>query len=430
MTPVHLWWRLTRRQADLRTTTTLALVAFAFATGCLLTVLGGLHAFLGRPGRETYGMLAAVASAILVIPILTLGAAAARLAVSRRNERLAALRLAGATTGQVSLITLLDALVQSAAGAVLGVALYLVALPGVALLRFQGRSFRWGELWIGWLSLAGVVAGVIVLAVGSALVGLVSVAITPLGVANRVTPRALSLIRLAVAVVVLAAWSAVMKQPSIAVMVGFLVVCVAVINLVGPWILGLVGQFKARRAKDVPRLLAARRLADDPRTAWRSVSGVALATYVAGMLSIIPAFSNDVGGELPHLGADLWTGGLVTLVIAALLAAVSSGVTQTARLLDQSRQYQALHLAGTEVGVLKTTRVREVWLPLVTAVGTAVVMSLVIVAPIGLAYLTRSWLGLATYALAVVGSVALVLASVRVTQPMVDDVAGALVRQE
>ena len=137
-----------------------------------------------------------------------------------------------------------------------------------------------------------------------------------------------------------------------------------------------------------------------------------------------------VESALPHLGAALWTGGLVTLVIAALLAAVSSGVTQTARLLDQSRQYQALHLAGTEVGVLKTTRVREVWLPLVTAVGTAVVMSLVIVAPIGLAYLTRSWLGLATYALAVVGSVALVQASVRVTQPMVDDVAGALVRQE
>ena len=34
----------------------------------------------------------------------------------------------------------------------------------------------------------------------------------------------------------------------------------------------------------VPRLLAARRLADDPRTAWRSVSGVALGILLLAIL--------------------------------------------------------------------------------------------------------------------------------------------------
>jgi len=63
-------------------------IAFAFATGALLTVLGGLSAFAHRPGpdSEVYLIFAQTATVLLVVPVITLGGAAARLSVSRRNR--------------------------------------------------------------------------------------------------------------------------------------------------------------------------------------------------------------------------------------------------------------------------------------------------------------------------------------------------------
>ncbi|RFU38423.1 ABC transporter permease, partial [Actinomadura logoneensis] len=48
-----------------------------------------------------YQILAAVASVLMAVPLLVFGGAAARLTVARRDGRLAALRLVGATPGQV-----------------------------------------------------------------------------------------------------------------------------------------------------------------------------------------------------------------------------------------------------------------------------------------------------------------------------------------
>ncbi len=432
MIAVGLWWRLVRRQEAQRLTTVLAVVAFMTATGALLTVLGGLHAFAGRPDNEIYLLLAQTASIILAVPVLTLGAAAARLAVSRRDERLAALRLAGATTGQVSVMTVVDAGVQALAGAVLGVGLYLAALPGVALLRFQGRTFTWSELWVGGPVLLLGVLGVVVLAVVSAVLGLAKVAISPLGVARRTTPKRLTWLRLVVAVVVLVAWAPIFRASMAAMqLTGLLIVlslCIGVLNLVGPLVLSVIGRLSARRARTVPGLLAARRLVDDPKSAWRSVAGVSLATFVAGLLSVAPGLAgaaqsdgSDPEGVL--LGADLLTGAIVTVVIAALVAAVSSGVTQAARILDHREQYTMLHLIGTEVRVLERARLAETWLPLLASVGIAAGCALVIAAPLGLAYIADSAAGMGLFIGGVVVSVLLVAGAVRLSQPLVGRVA-------
>jgi hypothetical protein len=65
-----------------------------------------------------------------------------RLTLGRRDARLAALRLAGATSGQVGVMALADAAAQAALGAVLGVGGYALAIPGLALVSFQGRPPR------------------------------------------------------------------------------------------------------------------------------------------------------------------------------------------------------------------------------------------------------------------------------------------------
>lgn len=439
MIALRLWWRLLRRQEAQRLTIALTLTAFTVTTGVLLTVLGGLHAFLGRGDTgigSFYVVLAETATVILMVPILTLGGAAARLSIARRDERLAALRLAGMTGGQVGAMAVVDAAAQALAGAVLGVGLYLVALPGIALLHFQGRPFAWAELWVGWPLLLGAVAGVVALAVVSAALSLAKVVISPLGVARRTTPSRLSWLRVVVAVVVLAAWAPLFRTvTTVAAMTGILVVlgiCFAILNLLGPFVLGVVGRIAAGRARTVPMLLAARRLVDDPRSAWRTVAGVTLATFVAGVLSIAPALHDATGSrgdaEGAMLGTDLMTGAILTLVIAAVLAAVSSGVSQASRLLDQRDQYALLHLAGTDLAVLRAARLRETWLPLTASVAIAAATSLIIIAPIGIPLAWSDPGGVAVFLGGIVASVLLVTAAVGVSQPLVATVATARTR--
>src|SRR5699024_2226221 len=127
------------------------------------------------------------------------------------------------------------------------------------------------ELWLGpGLLLAGL-AAVLLLALVSATVSLARVAVTPLGVASRVTPRRLTVLRLVLALVMLVGWPVIMPLLPVAGVVVFGLAVVAVINIVGPWLMMLFGMVLAGLARRAPTLLAARRIVDDPRTAWRSV---------------------------------------------------------------------------------------------------------------------------------------------------------------
>ena len=177
---LSLWWRIRALDARHdRVPGLLSVIAFAVATGALLVSLGGLRAFETRNADdvsgpdalwptigETYVTLAWVAVTCLVIPILTLGGVAARLAIARRDQRLAALRLSGATSAQVTVMTLAEAATQALVGALAGVLVYGAALPPVAQLDFQGRPFEVSELVlpVGQIALVVVaVAGVAVI---------------------------------------------------------------------------------------------------------------------------------------------------------------------------------------------------------------------------------------------------------------------------
>ncbi|WP_448631055.1 hypothetical protein [Cellulomonas soli] len=97
---------------DARVVTGLAVTAFAVSTALTLSVVGGLLGFVHRAQHPTsqylrdvgdaYVLFAWTALVLLVVPLVTLGGAAARLGVSRRDARLATLRLLGATPAKSS----------------------------------------------------------------------------------------------------------------------------------------------------------------------------------------------------------------------------------------------------------------------------------------------------------------------------------------
>lgn len=386
-------WRLLRvrdagRSDPQRLTGVLAVVAFAVTTAVLLLVLGGFGAFqqraeAGGPYSDEgfYVVLAGTASVLLLVPLITLGGAAARLSMARRDERLAALRLAGATTAQVSVMTVLDATVQALAGAFIGTVGVFALIPLVLPVTFQNRPFTYAELVPEWWVFALTITGVALVSMLSAGASLRKVAITPLGVAARHTPNPLHWSRV-VPIVLIAACFAVLVHfglAGIVVLVAVLAGGFAMLNLLGPWVMSLVGRLSARRARSVGTLIAARRIIDDPKGAWRSVGGVALCTFIAGLTAAAAMF-DSVGSDDPIV-ADLSTGGLLTLTIAGLLAAVSTGVMQAGGIIDQRTQYRALHLAGTDLTVMHAARLRQTAIPLLAAVLIATAAALVFMLP-------------------------------------------------
>src|SRR5690625_3360075 len=326
-----------------RLTTVLAVIAFAVTTAVAMVVVGGWHAFSLRAHGATgddavYPTLAAIASMLLLIPLSTLGGAAARLAVARRDERLALLRLSGATSGQVTTLTLLESCSQALLGGLIGMVGYIGLIPVVQLVVFQQRPFTFNELLLPWWAFPLGVVVVVAIALLSAGASLRKVTISPLGVANRINPAPLHWSRVVPLILVVIAFIAAFKIGQVGTMVlaGFFLAGFAFLNLVGPLCLMVIGYIWAARARTAHSLIGARRLIDNPKTAWRSVGGVGLATFVAGVSAIAASFATPEA-EGTYL-ADLGTGGLLTLTIAAIVAAVSTGVMQAGRVIDQRRE--------------------------------------------------------------------------------------------
>lgn len=393
-----LWWRLrTLGRRDDRVPGVLAVVAFAVATGAMLVALGGLHAFEVRNAGdvapadqpwptvgEQYVTLAWVAVTCMVIPILTLGGVAARLAIARRDQRLAAMRLAGATSGQVGVMTLAEAAAQAFVGALAGVGVYALALPVVATLTFQDQPLEVRELVLPVTHIAAVVGVVVLVSVLSGLSSLAKVVITPLGVASRQTPKRLSLLRLAVAAGAALTWFLVidgMKKPDRMVSVVLLSAVIITMNLVGPFLVMVAGRVAARIAPTAATLLAARRIADDPRSTWRAVGALGLGIVVTGFTMLATSEKTAERSPTQTLIEDMSTGAVVTLAIITVIAATSTGVVQAARVLDQRDEYRALALAGTPIGTLHRARSHEIGLPLGVTVVTSAAFVLVLMLP-------------------------------------------------
>ncbi|MCH4160964.1 MAG: ABC transporter permease [Bifidobacterium sp.] len=422
MSSVALWKLFHRgRNRNFSATSVLAVIAFAAASALFLTVLGGVHAFVWRASTShrivdafsnqsaqggeylIYVVLSLFASMLLLIPFASLSASAARLAAARRDARLSALRLAGATSGQVSRLTALEAAGQALLGSALGMVGYVALIPAIMLIPFQNSLFSFQELWVGPTILLIVAVAMTSLALISALSALMRVVVTPLGVSARVTPPALRKWRLLVFLGVMIGAVALMKTPlskyfsqavAIAIFFAVIALCFALINLIGPWVIAMRARMKVRRPRNVATLLAMRRILDNPKRAWRNVSGIALAVFISGITSICAYIGSSVqqaSAQDAMLLKDIGTGGIVTLVFSAVLAAVSCGVMQAGNVYDQSEQYRMLMLEGADRQTMSSARRIEVMTPLRVVVAVSAGSSMVLMLPIFGSAMAQPW---------------------------------------
>jgi hypothetical protein len=253
-----------------------------------------------------YGQAVAVVVLLIAAPAVLLVGSAARLTAARRNQRLAALRLAGATPGDIVTLTTVETALAAFLGAAAGVAMYAAFLPITAKFSLAGGPWSAIDLWLGIRPTLLTLAAVPLIGAASATLALRQVRISPLGVAQRVSgrhPRAVRFLAMAGAwiVLVVAAISGQVGGGIAALLVGIGAV-IGSLALVGPWIAWALGRTLAALSRRPATLLAARRILDDPKAAYRSVSGIVLAGFIAGFLFALgPAVDKaDLGNTESH----------------------------------------------------------------------------------------------------------------------------------
>ncbi|MFC5432335.1 permease [Microbacterium suwonense] len=425
---------LLRPSRDQLAVIALPAIAFALVTTLLLAVIGGAQKFWTWTDADAglYQALAAIALVLLVVPLATLGGAAARLSARRRDERLSTLRLLGVSPAGVVAATVLESTAIAAAGAIAGLAGYLALAPGLALIPFRGEALGFASVLLSPLSILGVLAGVIALATASAVLGLRRVAISPLGVRTRTDVPKVHWTRALIAVLVIAGAVGMMQVfpgtaglvITIAVVAALFAASLAVLNLIGPWVLKVHARAGLRRAERPERLLAARFVLESPKSAWRQVSGIAMASFMAVFAGTGVALIDTAAGADAEanslLATDVRTGLIITLLGSFLMVAASVGVNQAASILDQRDLHRSLHSLGVPVATVDTARTRAVMSPLLfTAIGSALCAVALMLPLIGFALITAP-ASLITIAAVVAAGIALVWLSTRVTRPLLD----------
>lgn len=407
-------------------------VAFAIVTALVLTVVGGAQKFWSwsDPDGVVYQALAAIALVLLVVPLSGLGGAAARLSARRRDERLSTLRLLGVSGGGVVSATVVESVLVAGAGALTGIGGYLVLTPLVGLIPFRGEPLGAFAILLPLPTLLTVVAGVVLLAGVSAVIGLRRVVISPLGVRTRSDAPKVHWSRPLVAVAVIAgAFVVVSVFPgsegiflTIVVVAGVLAAALAVLNLIGPWVLRTQARFQLRRARTAERLLAARLVLESPKGAWRQVSGIAMASFMAVFagtgVAVLDTMSGVDAGANLELATDVRTGLIITLVGSFLMVAASVGVNQASGLLDQQELHRSLHWFGMPMATVDAARRRAVMSPLLmTAVGSALCAGVLVFPLMGIALIIAP-LSLITIFGVIAAGIGIVWTSMRVTRPV------------
>ncbi|PWR07348.1 ABC transporter permease [Micromonospora sicca] len=247
-------------------------------------------------------LVLSVVAAALLFPVLIFIGTATRLAATRREQRFAAMRLIGATPRQISVISAVESAVAAAAGTAAGFGLFFALRSGLATIPFTGEPFFSADLSLTGIDVLSVGLGIPLGAVVASWLALRRVQISPLGVSRRVTPkppRAWRLIPLVVGLAELTYFIG--RRPGTtngqiaAYLSGFLLVLTGLV-LAGPWLTMVGARALAGRASRPAALIAGRRLSDNPKAGFRTVSGLIVALFVTSVATgIITTFVANRG---------------------------------------------------------------------------------------------------------------------------------------
>jgi hypothetical protein len=233
----------------------------------------------------------------LLLPVIIFSATVTRIAAARREERFAALRLAGATRGQIAMMAATETAIAAVGGAVLGWLGYLAGRPVTArLVTFDGAHFIGSDVVAPTSQTLLVLVGVPLLATLTTIGSLYRVQLTPLGASRRrrrKPPRAWRLLPLGVGAVglVIAATTDLTDTSKSSVAVAQLVIGGSFLSLLlglvlaGPWVCMAAARMLSRLSRRAPSLMAARRMAADPHAIFRAISGVVIAVFVTTMFA-------------------------------------------------------------------------------------------------------------------------------------------------
>ena len=398
----------------------------------------------GTRGGYAFGTL------LLAVPPLLLLHQAVRLGTTGRERRLAALRLAGATPGEVRLIGALEVGVPAFVGAVGGIGVY-----GLLRAVFGGRpiDLLWSEDGSGvvsfhstgwppglvpttvtpaWWAFLAVVVLVTLAGIGVGLLAGRRVVVTPFGLTRRTRiapPRPWGLLLMVGALVLGGAYfTAYGASQTLDVLAPLISLGLLVLGMVllPPWVAYRVGTTVGRRTSVPERLLAARRLAAEPRPTGRAAAAVGGIGMVAGGCA---AFLADLLGDAAvsdsqHYAALALVG--AGLVVGMVAVVGSLGVHSIESLVAQRRSTAGLHVLGTPVEVLRDAlrwEARMVALPM--GLGGALFGAVVLGVAAGDGAAYWSWWLVCTAAvlLVVAALIALAIAFAgRITRPWLDGV--------
>jgi len=279
------------------------LVVYVGYTPAAVNSIGGtswVTAIYTGAGQQIFTSFFKVAFYIGVIavllPMLVLISTATRLAADRREERFAAVRLVGGTPADIRVIAIVESVISSFAGALLGTVVFLLVRPLLAGSALLGTSYFESELTPTIWGYIGMLVVVPIAAAIASLISLRRVQISPLGVSRRAKPKQPTLWRLSVLVVGLALYVFGLSKTnhnSIGVQAypGILITMIGLV-IAGPLLTAWSARLFGRVARGSSALLAARRIADNPRVAFRSVTGLVLAVFLGTMVGIlVPAIN-------------------------------------------------------------------------------------------------------------------------------------------
>jgi hypothetical protein len=250
-------------------------------------------------GRKSIDLILSVVALAVLIPVLIFIATATRLSAARREERFAAMRLVGAARRQVSLLAATESTVAGILGVAVGFGIFFLLRIPVARIPFVGQPFFPAELTLSLRDVLMVAIGVPVFAAVAARLALRRVHISPLGVARRATPkppRAWRVVPLLAGLAELGFWTihghpAATGGQVLAFVSSFALIIVGLF-IAGPWLTMAAARVMARWTGRPSTLLAACRLADDPRAAFRAVSGLVLALFITTVAVVAIATQN------------------------------------------------------------------------------------------------------------------------------------------
>ncbi|MGX5358167.1 FtsX-like permease family protein [Kocuria sp. KH4] len=258
--------------------------------GTAVALVSGFTSDPYGDNTATYATLMGLGGIAVLFPVLLLIGISTRLGAAQRSERLATLRLIGATPSTVAGIAAAETAVSASLGAVAGVAAAAVLRPVAAQVPVGGSRLYVHDLAAGPVLSTVVVVLVVAAATGAAAWGTARAGIGPLGAARarpEPTPRLRRALPLLTGLVAMTAaagvaraawpWAYAVAQPLL--ILGFALTTAGLV-VIGPWLTVLASRIGLARASGAAGVIAAGRIRRTPVATFRAVSGLVVAVFM------------------------------------------------------------------------------------------------------------------------------------------------------